>query len=565
MVNSMRRNVRKLFDIRNQYNALLADQKLDLLHLLADDRLTTANDVQQFHSALCFIRAFPDTPEHYRLAHCELKNFGRRVILLPISELTRLTDTGIAGSSVYYCFSFEVAKWLKRRAPRSVSIDWDNGHDPPGLDEVLTHLLLPAEDEYFDSGTVSAKKWIELASMGNGGTDFEWLLEQLGGRPCAIFWTELYNAAELWLKWDLQESRLAKSTNIIPTRTIHARIGGMRKCTGSAKTEIMRPLDSISRLNPQAGSKAIDVAMAALAVRHRETAHFNHANPHEVYQIDVGEGISIMIFGLLKEFRYPLECTMGFLIVSNGTPIGYGGSSVLFRQVNTGINIFDEFRGSETAFLWIQTMRAFHQITGCTRFIANAFQFGADNDEALKSGAFWFYYRLGYRPILTDVCQLAKQEMVRIRRKKGSRSNLQTLRQLASCDMHLALPGASQSDLFDEQWIKTSSMLATRVLGLAGGKSRQSSAKLVAARVSRDLGIRGMDRWPLSERIAFERIAPFVSVCNPAQFPTSAKRDLRKLLKAKGGAHEANYARLLGQNANFLSSLRQACIQAARN
>ena len=155
----------------------------------------------------------------------------------------------------------------------------------------------------------------------------------------------------------------------------------------------------------------IDVAMASLAVRHRETFHFNHANPREVYLADVGEGVSIAIFGLLNRHRYPLECTMGYLIVSNGTPVGYGGASLLFLQANTGVNIFDEYRGSEAAFLWVQVMRVFHHIAGCTRYIANAYQFGADNDEALQSNAFWFYYRLGYRPVSRNIRELASREL----------------------------------------------------------------------------------------------------------------------------------------------------------
>lgn len=68
----------------------------------------------------------------------------------------------------------------------------------------------------------------------------------------------------------------------------------------------------------------------------------------------------------------------------------------------------------------------------CTRFIANAFQFGGDNAEAQ--------------------C---------IRRNRSYRCSLAVLRRLASCDMHLNLPGARANELFEERWIETSSMLAT--------------------------------------------------------------------------------------------------------
>jgi hypothetical protein len=202
----------------------------------------------------------------------------------------------------------------------------------------------------------------------------------------------------------------------------------MRKCVRNTKREIAHPVDSLNKVSPREGAKLIDVAMVALAVRHRETYHFNHANPEEVYLADVGEGISIAVFGLLPKYRFALECTIGYLILSNGIPIGYGESIVLFRQVNTGINIFDEYRDSEASFLWVQVMCLYHHLVGCTRFIAKAYQFGGDNDEALKSGAFWFYYRLGYRPVVPAVRKLAQREADRIRRDKKYRSGLPTLR-----------------------------------------------------------------------------------------------------------------------------------------
>jgi len=52
-----------------------------------------------------------------------------------------------------------------------------------------------------------------------------------------------------------------------------------------------------AKINAGAGSESIDAGMASLAVRHRETYQFNHANPHEVYLADVGRGTSVAVFG----------------------------------------------------------------------------------------------------------------------------------------------------------------------------------------------------------------------------------------------------------------------------
>lgn len=548
--------IRRLIDIRNQYNASLSDEKLHLLQQLAGEQFKSARELRRLHSALCFIRAFPDSAQHYRLAHAALAAMEKRVKQLPRVERSRLRDTGIAGTSLHYQFSYEVACWLQRRASADVSIDWSGGPDPTGLDEILAHLLEPADEEYFDSGWITGKDWVANACRKSAITDFEWLLIQLKERRFATFWSSLYNAAELWLKWDLRNARLSKSLNTFPIQKVCARPNGLRKLRGLAAKEIMRPLESLTLLAPRAGSRLIDVAMASLAVRHRETNHFNHANSREVYLADVGEGVSIAIFGMLEDYRYPLECTMGYLILSNGTPIGYGGASMLFLQANTGVNIFDEYRGSEAAFLWVQVMRVFHHLTGCTRFIANSYQFGADNNEALRSGAFWFYYRLGYRPVSREIRELA-------RRSYRTRNDVKLLRRLASCDMHLTLPGARPSELFEERWLETSSLLATGVLNAAGERTRGDAAQRVATRLAKDIGIRSFTRWSPAERNAFERIAPLVTIADPENWSATNKRLLRDLLRAKGGAREAGFARRLGQHRPLLAALRRCCRQRA--
>jgi hypothetical protein len=483
----------RLSEIRNRFGPAPSAEKLELLSLLDKVEVRTCADLERLHAALCFIRAFPDTVAHHRLARSQLDSFENRIGKLPTKLLSGLWDSGIVGTPIHYSFSFEVASWLASRFPKTVSIDWDEIDETSRLDELLAHLLLPSEEDYFDSGLVGSREWIDLAASGTDGTDFDWLLAQLQEKRLIPVWAEMYNAAELPLAWDLRNTVISKTRNVVPVREISPRSGGMRRRIPNVKKEVMRPLDSIQKVSPHAGLRLIDVAMASLAVRHREANHFNRANAKEIYLADVGAGISIAVFGLHEEHRYPLESTMGFLIVSNGMPIGYGGASALFRQVNTGINIFDEYRGSEAAFLWTQVMRVFHNLFGCTRFIANAYQFGGENPEAIESGAFWFYYRLGYRPVLPEVQQLAQRESKRLQQNPTYRSNRSTLRRLAGCDMHLTLAAARASDLFDERWIETSSMLATKELAIAGGPTRAASADRVAAKVARDLRMRSIN------------------------------------------------------------------------
>ncbi|MDJ0812606.1 MAG: hypothetical protein QNJ23_02690 [Woeseiaceae bacterium] len=440
----------------------------------------------------------------------------------------------VAEEPVYYSFSFPVARWLARRCPGELAIDWDDFDDTTRLDELLARVMHPAEDDYFDSGWASTRDWLDEA---RGATpDFDWLMDQLGDRKLQPFWSQLYDAAEIPLAWDLAGSRYSKARNRLRPSSTAIRDDGMRPRPRSPKQAIMEPLEGIRLLPRRQGRRMIDVAMASLAVRYRETYHFNYANPDEVYLADVGCGISVAVFGLLPGHRFPLECTMGYLLLANGVPIGYGGASALFRQVNTGINIFDEFRRSEAAYLWTQVMRVYHALTGCTRFIANAYQFGGDNAEALKSGAFWFYYRLGYRPVAADVRELARSESAHIRRDRTYRSSVQVLRRLASCDMHLALPGARAGEFFDERWFDMVSLLATRSLAAAGPASRRESSGL----------------------------APIIAAVAADNWSPAEKRLTRQLLRAKAGRHELPYAKLLARHHKLLISLKNACRRAEK-
>jgi hypothetical protein len=521
-----------------------------------------ANELARAHQRLCYARAFPQSLPEQRRAAADLAAFGDRVAMLPKTEREKLWDSGIAGSPVHYRFSYDVARWLAKRAAGEVTIDWRDIDDTARLDELLRHLLQPSEDEYFDSGYLTSEEWLTSAARRSGSTDFDWLLAQIGDKRRRSFWRQLYDAADLPLIWNLAGSKYSRSRNVYAVDSVRSREDGMRKRPRRIKKAIEKPLDSLEKLSARDGARLVDVAMASLAARHRETYHFNYANPREVYLADVGAGVSVAVFGLLPEYRFPLECTMGYLILSNGVPIGYGGSSVLFRQVNTGVNIFDEYRGSEAAFLWTQVMRVYHALVGCTRFIANPYQFGGDNSEALKSGAFWFYYRLGYRPVLAGVRKMAAREAARIRRNKKYRCDLKTLRQLASCDMHLTLTSARAGDLFEERWIETSSMLAGQALDAAGGASRSASAQNVADAVGRDIGLRSLQRWSANERRAFMSLAPIVAAAAPSGWPAAARGSMRELLRAKGGASEAHYARLLCGHDKFLNSLKNACRRA---
>jgi hypothetical protein len=553
-------SIKKLHRIRNIYTAETANEKLELMRALQDALIRKAAQLKLFHVSLCFIKAFPDDLVHHRLATEALGEFVKRVRLLDSEERAALAETGLEATLIHYRYSYPVALWLARHCPGSVEIDWEEFQDPGRLDELLGQLVFPGESDYYTSGSVSERQWIGLAKGDRAISDFRWLIIQLRKRRTeARVLAAMYDAADVPLRWRL-DRKFAKGRNTMPVTGIVARKHGLRKLKGSAKHEMERPFRKFHLLDRSDGVRAVSGAVAALAVRHRETYHFNHANPGEVYLADVGRGVNILVFGLQPEYRFTLETTMGYLIVANGMPVGYGGASALFNQANTGINIFEEYRGGEAPYLWIEVLRTYHHLFGCTRFVINPYQFGAGNSEALKSGAFWFYYRLGFRPVDPDIARLAVEETAKVKTRKDYRSDINTLKRFTHCDMHLKLSGARQSEFFREEWLELCAAGASGVLAGQTAVERRQAARQAAANLESVLRDGPGPGWTKSERQAFLLQAPTMSLVDDIEsWSSTEKGDLVRLMKSKGGDLECDYVERLCAHEPLRLGLARYC------
>ncbi len=66
-----------------------------------------------------------------------------------------------------------------------------------------------------------------------------------------------------------------------------------------------------------------------------------------------------------------------------------------------------------------------------TSFLVDPYQLGHENEEAIESGSFWFYYKMGFRPVSPDVARLAERELQKIAKRPEYRTRPATLRKLA--------------------------------------------------------------------------------------------------------------------------------------
>jgi hypothetical protein len=539
-----------LGEARGRYGEGCAERKLELLTELKPVRHERASTLREWHAHLLFLRAFPDDAVVESRACALLEHTATQVRGLPRKERLRLEDSGLAGTTSRHTFEAPIAAWLVKRFGADVVIDWSRLADPNSVQELLSLVALRAEQDGLDGDTLSTRRWLERAAGGGREGVLAWLLKRLTRtRATPALRDALYDRAEIPLAWALGNGQAsatpAAGVNVGPT---HYR-RGLRRLPERPELLISTPLPGIRRLNERQALEVIDLTRATLAARCREVYAVSHANPAEVYRADLGEGISLALMGLLPACRLSLESNYAYLLLSNGVPIGYAGATPLYRQANTGINVFEPFRGSEAAFIAVQVLRVLRTVFGVARFILNPYQIGAGNREAIESGAFWFYYRLGFRPVVPALAELAARERARREARPGHRTDSPTLVRLAQSDMELVLPGARTHHRFDEAWLERLSLLATDRLNLAGGEAA------LARTVKRALAIRSTARWSPAEREVLAALSPLLSLVDPARLGPDAKAALVRLVRAKGADQEAGYVRAAARDPTFLPGL----------
>ena len=549
--------VRALVDLvdrtKHHFTPAATAAKRAALADLAGRTIRDARVLLRLHEALAFLRAYPDGPEILEATQGLLGTVGDRIRALLASGRGRaLEETGLAGTTVRCPLSYPAARWLARRFPDAAELDWDDADAVRGLDVLLPFLAGLAEEEVPVEASVPARAWLAAIKGTAGGSDLRWLLDRLDPGPGAAARRVLYDVRELGVRWDLGETPASRTRAGIRVPRVFFHRGPLLRWRGPLRRRLGGPRAPVRQPAPREAMALLDASRAAVLVRYREVHAFNFADPRDLVVAEAGRGVAIVWFGVRAPHRLPLRAHYGYLVLKNGVPVGYGDASLLFDWVEIAYNIFDTFRHGESAFIFARLLAFLHQTFGVREVHLNPYQVGHENPEAIDSGAFWFYYKLGFRPKRRELRRLAVTERRQVTDTPGYRSSPEALARLAEGGMFVALDaraGAASRD-FDAGRL---SRCAAAHAAHAGHRSRERG---IAAYVARRLGSDGWRRWPRPERIAFERLAPVLAaIPDLERWSGAERRALVGLARAKGGPREADYLRRMRADCRLRASL----------
>lgn len=400
-----------------------AREVLALLKRVERIRFRDPEELIQLHEAVLFLRAYPQSAQVLRHADQILFSFGQRLRGLPREDFEYSEISGIAGTGLSTNFSYPFAKSLAARHAGCVSIDWEQYGHADRLGPILARLIPESFEDWAVAPHPNWRRWYE-----NSGGTLPWLMR--GVTP------EVYDLLELPIRWELGDSAASRSRARLPRKKVFYHDGPfLARKDVSIEAEFKAPKIAVQRLPRDEAQRMIDIIVDASAVRYRELYGFLYPDAANVFHAGFGRGMDFYFFGVARKWRLPkrdYSCGMYF---KNGVPIGY--VEVLWPRepkggrMEVGFNLYYTFRQGETAWLYARLLKLYRERYRVTSFLVDPYQLGHENEEAIESGSFWFYYKLGFRPESPEVASLAERELHKITTRPEYRTPARTLWQLA--------------------------------------------------------------------------------------------------------------------------------------
>ena len=506
----------------------------------------------RFHEALLFLRAYPHSRRVRDGAERLLRTIARRAQALEragedLSAFDAPDVAGIAGTTIGTDYSFDAARFLARRFSGAVRIDWDAGVAGERMRATWPQFVPLLDEEALADANVPYLEWL-AAAAGARRDDPSWLLDRYARLPFPRDdRAERWDSLELPISWDLGDGPASRTRMRVPGPAPFFHDGlflGRRDV--SLDAVLAGPPLKLRRLSRREGERMCDRMREATAARYREFYTFTYADPATVVAARPGRGVEMFLVGVEAARRLPLRSAYGGFVVKNGVPIGYIEGLAFAERLEIGFNMYYTFREGESAWIYAQVLKTHKDALGVTSFSIDPYQLGYENDEALDSGAFWFYRKLGFRPTRPSVRRLLAREERRIAKDPAYRSSRRTLERLVVGNLIYDAPGTTRGE-WDRFHIRNVGLEANRAL-LRSGRSAARFRQIAAMRVAKALGMRsGVGDGGLV--LALSQI-PDLARWSPVE-----RKAVVEVMLAKSGRDEARYLALLRGHARLRAAL----------
>ena len=435
----------RLETAKNKFGRGAAAETKALLGQISARDFKDAHALLRFHEALLFLRAFPQARSLVSPIERLLNTFQQRIGKIreldhDMSVFDDFDTSGIAGTTMQDTLNFAAARWLVGRIPHNVEIAGDDYWDDYGAERAMGQTwprFIPLLREDSDvEANIPWRCWLDAAR--GRERDLAWFIRRFEQLP--VFdrvqpereRDELYDSLRIPIRWHLKNLKLSRTRNWNRPRQFYFHTEPLlTRSQVSLAGELAKPAPGFTRLSRREGERVIETIREVMLVRYRELYGTTLGDPRSVVRTDLGRGVVMHLWNLPPSRRLPLRAYVAGFTLKNGVPINYIEAIGLCEWIEVGFNTFYTYRQGETAWIYAQALRSLRALMGATTISVYPYQIGQNNDEALDSGAFWFYRKLGFRCGRPDLEELARREEQRIAADRQYRTPRRTLKRLA--------------------------------------------------------------------------------------------------------------------------------------
>lgn len=552
--------VNELISLKADFSDAAISKKQHVLKQLSGVTITDAALLKNYHECLLFLLAYPVNKNIYHLALHQLEDIKKESENIfsgyAPKKQTLLNGTGIYASELVCAFSYDICNWLCHTFGNSISVH-SSGATTAMVSEILELFLPVMEYQEITQVHCSLPKRIQkLTGQKNSAVSLKWLLQTLNNNTTSPpVRNTLYEQLQVYISWKLDHPFFNRtSLRSLPLQKIYYQKPGavINNYNPYIRKKIKKPIG----LSPEEKKRLLDIARAALALHSRETDPVTFGDCSMVKYFDMGNGISIALYTMLPENRFSIESYIGYMAFVNSVPAAYGGGWLLGHRCKIGISIFPALRGGNSTLLFASILRLYHQYFNANRFVVKPYQFGKNNPDGLRSGAFWFYYKLGFRPLNPFLIQVAEAEYKKKISGKNYRAPLTILKKFTAGNLELLLDKGSLPD-YDASLM--SKAITKNIIRDFKG-DRQQALKAYTAQLKYLTGTSGKKLTALQRKMLYRQATwmalPFSSNDKMNGWSKTEKQQLIRLMLSKYEADERIYIISLQQHKRLWEAIK---------
>jgi hypothetical protein len=519
----------------------------------------TVEGLFRLHEALLFHAAYPESALVRRSALALLGRIPARVRELAarrtdLSALNEPETAGMGGTEIGTTFSYDFLRFLVPRHRRAVRIDWDSFEGEERLGATLPRFVPLLEEEALADANVPYRSWIDAAR--GPRPELPWILERFEALPLEPrARAELFDGLGLPVTWQPPDAASRSGARFEIARPfLHP-----GPLVSRRDVDVARVLDAprlrIRRMSGRDARRRLDMARETLATRYRELYGFTYGDPSTARVVRDARGFELSLFGAPPGRRLPLRASYAAFVVKNGIPVAYVEALALFERVEVGFNVFYTFREGESAWIYAQVMKLFRDALGTTSFSVDPYQIGYENEEAIESGAFWFYRKLGFRSTSPDLRAATEEEEKKLAADPSRRTPARVLRRLARHNMLYDTRGESAAQDWDAFHVRNVALAVNGKMAREFGSDPAAIRRSSTARVSRRLGA-DLAIWKGEARRSAESLAlVFDLIDDLGRWTPEEKALAARILRAKSAREETAYLNLMRRHRRLRAAI----------